>query len=161
MAKPSSSGKRQRWTSGAIVLIPLGDGSHGYGQMLVDPEYAFFDVRTTDEIAPEEVVRHPVLFRLWVMRSAHSQGRWVKVGNAAMSESLKKPVRRFNQDALKPEIIRLTYDGFDGPLGTIEDCEDLECAAIWDPEHVEDRLRDHFAGIPNKWVECLRPKSAR
>ena len=28
-------------------------------------------------------------------------------------------------------------------------------AAVWDPQHVEDRLRDHFAGLPNKWVQSL------
>lgn len=27
---------------------------------------------------------------------------------------------------------------------------------VWSPEHVEDRLRDHFAGRPNKWEESLR-----
>jgi len=37
-----------------------------------------------------------------------------------------------------------------------EECAGLEAAAVWEPEHVEDRLRDHFAGRPNKWVESLR-----
>ncbi|WP_448115483.1 hypothetical protein [Mesorhizobium amorphae] len=31
----------------------------------------------------------------------------------------------------------------------------LECAAVWDPEHVVDRLRDPADGRPNKWVERL------
>jgi hypothetical protein len=27
---------------------------------------------------------------------------------------------------------------------------------VWAAEHVEDRLRDHYAGRPNQWVESLR-----
>jgi len=38
------------------------------------------------------------------------------------------------------------------------ECEGLERCAVWEPEHVEDRLRDHFAGKPNVWVESLRLK---
>lgn len=37
-----------------------------------------------------------------------------------------------------------------------QELEGLEVAAVWDPEHVEDRLRDHFSGRPNKWVESIR-----
>ncbi|WP_072022273.1 Imm26 family immunity protein [Zavarzinella formosa] len=150
--------KRQRWTRGAVVVIPLGDGFHAYGQMLDTPEYAFFDSRTTDEWPAEKAAARPVLFRLWVMGHAHSKGRWAKIGDAPVSAALQSPVRRFNQDALRPQDIRLTYDGCDGPLGTLADCEGLECAAVWDPEHVEDRLRAHYAGIPCQWTLSLRPK---
>jgi Immunity protein 26 len=150
--------KRQRWTYGAIVTVPLGEGYHSYAQMLGEPEYAFFDCRTRDEMSVEAIVACPVLFRLWVMRHAHSKGRWQKVGTAPVSAPLQERVLRYNQDALRPQDIRLTYDGCSGPLGSLADCEGLECAAVWDPEHVEDRLRDHYAGVPNKWVLSLRPK---
>ena len=33
--------------------------------------------------------------------------------------------------------------------------------AVWEPAHVEDRLRDHYAGAPNKWVESLRPRGGQ
>ena len=156
--KDTSKTKRQKWKCGAVVKIRLGDWSHSYGQMLHEPEYAFFHIRTTDDIAAEDVVRNQLIFRLWVMRYAHSTGRWLKIGDAPVAPALQQPVLRFNQDPLKPEQIRLTYDGCEGPLGTIKDCENLECAAVWDPEHVEDRIRDHFAGVPNKWLLSLRPK---
>ncbi len=41
---------------------------------------------------------------------------------------------------------------------TTGECIGLEAAAVWEAEHVEDRLRDHFAGQLNKWVEQLRAK---
>jgi len=150
--------KRQRWTRGAVVEVPLSDGSHTYAQMLDDPEYAFFDCRSGDDLPAAACVLRPVLFRLWVMRSVHSTGRWPKVGVAPVSVALQIPVRRYNQDRLRPQDIRLTLDGSDGPLGTLADCDGLECAAVWDAEHVENRLRSHYAGVPCPWTLSLRPK---
>ena len=96
---------------------------------------------------------------LWVMKSAHSQGRWLKVGSSELSADLLSPVLRYNQDPIRPNLIRLTYDGCQGPSATVSDCDGLECAAVWSACHVEDRLRDHFSNRPNKWVISLRPKA--
>jgi hypothetical protein len=152
--------KRQQWACGAIVTVSLGDGYHSYAQMLESPEYAFFDCRTKDALPVEAVVARPVLFRLWVMRYAHSKGRWQKVGMATVAPALQQPVSRYIQDSIRPQEIRLYCDGRSGPLVSAADCADLECAAVWDPEHVEDRLRDHYAGVPNEWALSLRPKAA-
>jgi hypothetical protein len=152
------AGKRQRWTRGAVVVVPLGNGFHTYAQMLDDPEYAFFDCRTRDEVPASVAASRPVLFRLWVMAYAHTTGRWPKVGTAPVRTELQASVRRYNQDPLRPQDIRLTIDGCEGPLGSVADCEGLECAAVWDPEHVEDRLRSHYAGVPCEWTLSLRPK---
>jgi hypothetical protein len=152
------AGKRQRWSHGAVVVVPLGNGFHTYAQMLDDPEYAFFDCRTRKELLASIAAIHPVLFRLWVSGYAHTTGRWPKVGTAPVRAELQAPVRRYNQDALRPQDTRLTYDGCEGPLGSVADCEGLECAAVWDPEHVEDRLRSHYEGVPCEWTLSLRPK---
>ena len=139
-------------------MISLGDESFAFGQMLEFPEYAFFDLRRSSDTlpGPENVVTNPVLLRLWVMARAHSKGRWPKIGFAPITPELGKKVLRLKQDPLKPSSILLTYDGVSGQACDAEECRDYERAAVWDPEHVEDRLRDHFAGRPNKWVESLR-----
>lgn len=152
------TGTRQRWTPGAVVIVPLGDGEHTYAQMLVDPEYAFFEGRTREDLSAAEAASRPVLFRLWVTAAAHSTGRWRKIGKAPAAEELQSPVPRYTQDPLRPQDIRLTYDGFNGPLVTAADCEGLECAAVWAPEHVEDRLRAHHAGVACKWTLSMWPK---
>ena len=127
--------------------------------MLDQPEYAFFEIRTQEDLGPSEAIEKPLLFRLWVTRYAHSKGRWRKVGDAPVADALCEPVQRFNQDPITKRI-RLTINGTDGPEGTIADCKGLECAAVWDPDHVEERLRDFFLGVPNKWEVRLRPKMA-
>jgi hypothetical protein len=35
----------------------------------------------------------------------------------------------------------------------LEDLVDLEVAAVWDPEHVEDRLQDHSPAIPTNGLK--------
>lgn len=145
----------QRWVRGAIVRIPLGENRFGAAQMLDLPEYAFFDTQASGDLTAAEIVQRPVLFRIWVHRKSYSQGRWQKIGTAPVSEVLDQPVERFNQDPLAPSQIAIHFGRQVRP-GTPEECEALERAAVWEPEHVEDRLRDHYANRPNKWVESLR-----
>lgn len=141
-----------------MVRVRLDNGLFAYGQMLNEPEYAFFDIRDSGAAEATLVAKQSVIFRLWVMRNAHGSGRWEKIGNALLQAPLESPVLRFNQDSLNPTKIRLGEDGVAGRLVTPEECEQYECAAVWDANHVEDRLRDHFEGRSNVWVESLRPK---
>jgi hypothetical protein len=150
----------QRWTDGAIVSIPIGSGQHVLGQMLKFPEYAVFgDVRSDAETAPTDadLARSRLIFRVWVDRSSFSRGRWLKVGKAPIGEALAAPVARFNQDPLQPSVVVL-HIGQDRVPTTVSECLSLnvERAAVWSAEHVEDRVRDYLAGRPNRWVELLR-----
>jgi hypothetical protein len=147
--------KRQRRTLGAIVQIALGDGRNCYAQTLEEPEFVFFDLCTPTAPDLNSIIVTPILFRVWVMSHAVTSGKWPKLGVAAIREDLARPVPRFIQDALNPSRFEITLGGKSRPA-TPEECEVLERAAVWDPEHVEDRLRDHYAGRPNKWVESLR-----
>jgi hypothetical protein len=146
--------KYQKWALGAVVRIPLDDTRHCYGQLLRDVDVAVFDTLTTEEMAPEEVITRPVLFRVAVSRWAVTQVRWEKVGRAAVRGDLYRPIPKFVQDALHPERFSIYLGGEDRPASR-EECEGLECCAVWEPEHVEDRIRDHYAGVPCKWVRLL------
>src|SRR3954470_1687224 len=96
--QPKSTTVRQQWTTGAILRVPLGD-YHTYAWMLAEKfECAFLDARSTKALPIAEVAKRPVLFRLWVMRSAYGSGRWLKVGNAPVPDELLRPVGRFMYD---------------------------------------------------------------
>ena len=150
--------KRQRWKRGSIVRIPLDASWYAYAQMLDPPEYAFFEFRDAGTSEASVVATKPVLFRLWVMRRAHASGRWPKVGDAPLQVDLRRPVLRFNQDRSALDQIHLSEHGTGGRRVSLDECEGYECAAVWDASHVEDRLRDVFAGTVNKWAESLRPR---
>jgi len=134
--------KRQRWTEGAILNID----AHGYSfqaQMLKNPEMAFFNLSDTSK----------VLFRLWVHKSAYSHGRWRKIDVQKIPEILSQEVPRFKKDVISGKL-SIYRDGIETPA-KIEECLDIECAAIWDAEHIEDRLRDQIENRENKWLKSL------
>lgn len=158
--------RRQRLAEGAVVLVPLGDGTAAFGRCLVEPTVEFFDLRVAEDAVPEvaEVVGHPVLFTVWVMNSAITSGRWRKIGKAPLTtEERSRPEVRFRQDRISKTFSLYTTQGgvvTERPAGFSE-VEGFELAAVWSAEHVEDRLRDHFDGLPNKWVEMQKPKRDR
>ena len=74
-----------------------------------------------------------------------------------MEETLLVPQPHFIQDALNPRSFSIDERGAFRPA-TKEECIGLECAAVWDPTHAEDRIRDHYLGRKNKWLESLKIK---
>jgi hypothetical protein len=147
---------RQQWTTGAVARVPLGD-QHTYAWMLAKKfEWAFLDARSDADLPVAEVVNRPVLFRLWVMRSAYSSGRWLKVGTAVPPEELMRPVDSFMFDMISKQFAITTDGGASRRPASAAECSPLECGAVWSAEHVEDRLRDHYAGVPNKWLLSVR-----
>jgi hypothetical protein len=148
--------KRQQRTIGAIVQVSLGDGTHSYAITLPDADYAFFDCKCSTDLEVKEIISRPVLFRVAVYKSAVTKGRWQKVGKVpALPPELAQPMPKFIQDALCPDRFTIYLAGKTKPA-TLEECEGLERCAVWEAEHVEDRLRDHYAGVPNKWVRSLQ-----
>lgn len=133
----------QKWKTGAKLEVPLKSGIVVPAMMLNFPEIAFFDPDKTDK----------VLFRLWVHKSAWTQGRWKKVGNSSVPHELESQVPRFKQDPISGALT-IYLDEVESNASA-QDCEGLERAAVWEASHVEDRLEDFFAGKPNKWVESL------
>ena len=147
-----------RRREGDILRIDLGDGRHSYAQVAPEPVVVFFHGTCTADLPPESVARLPVLFRLWVMNHAVTRGRWPVVGRHSLAAENAVEPFFFKQDAISGRL-SLYHSSFadtnyERPA-SLADCQGLECAAVWEPEHVEDRLRDHFAGLPNRWAESL------
>jgi len=149
--------KRQKRVPGDIVRINLSDGHHTYARVLPDASFAFYDSRVKEDLSVEAIIKLPILFQLGVMDYAVTRGFWPVVGNIPLEPELLIPLPKFIQDPLKPTSFSIYFDGEIKPAPR-KQCEGLESCAVWDPEHVEDRLRDHFAGHPNNWVESLRIK---
>ena len=149
--------KKQQRTVGAVLAVPLGDGTTCYAITLPEVDFAFFDVRTNDASPQPNLLDSTLLFRVAVHKSAWVNGRWLKVGKVALPAHLRSPQPTFMQDALDLRQFQIYVGGSIRPAAR-EECEGLERTAVWDPEHVESRLRDQYAGIPNKWVESLRIK---
>lgn len=150
--------KIARWKAGNVVKIPLDGEIFGYGLLLDFPLIAFFDLRTRqDEILSSESFKNAsILFKIWVMKQAVTTGRWQKVDCLPIPDEHLRPPDFFKQDIMNGKL-SIYRDEADIPA-TYDQCVHLEAAAVWEAEHVEDRLRDHFNGKPNIWRESLRPK---
>lgn len=151
--------------SGRVVRIDLGDGRCGYGRQLSGVIVEFYDrVGVEGEVTDLlELVAEPVAFRIWVMSSAFRRDGWDLLDVVTLDEDETTRIHRFaKQDPITGRISIYWSDPVSGAFGeraaTFPECRDLETAAVWSGEHVEDRLRDHFDGRPNKWVDSLRLK---
>ena len=121
------------------------------------PLVAFLDHSFVTGSAPaaETLIWHTVLFRIWVMRKALTCGQWPRIGRVDVPAELTSRPWFFKQDPIS-KALSLTRTGAEEIPATLESIAGLECAAVWSANHVEDRLRDHFAGRPNKWVKSSR-----
>jgi len=150
-------GRKQK--RGDIVRIDLGNGKQFHAVALTHPLFAFLDGASEREEPVHDVRDRAVLFKLWVMDSAAKSGRWPIVGKVdPPTVSALDGVVFFKQDRISGRIS--AYDAIanaESPL-SFEEADRLECAAVWSPEHVEDRLRDHLNGISNKWWASMRPQ---
>ena len=155
---------RQR-EAGRVVRIPLGDGFVGWGRQLRSGSvrvefYDRFDAEAdAEQVDPHEVVGSEVAFTVSVMdRAFRRTSSWMLLDVVPLSQQEQAEVyRSFKQDPLG--ALSIYWEKPDGSWGedkaTRAQCAGLERSAVWDPEHVEDRLRDHRAGRPNKWAESL------
>lgn len=151
---------------GRVVRIDLGEQRCAYGRQLMSVTVEFYGRlgspgESIDLIA---LVAAPVAFRIWVMDSAFRRSSgWELLDVVSLTRKEQAEVRRYaKQNPLTGDISIVWTDPASGTYhetpATMEECQGLELAAVWSAEHVEDRLRDHFDGRPNKWVESVRLK---
>ncbi len=139
---------RQNWNTGDVLEIQLPDGGSSTCQMLVEPEFAFFSPNDASQL----------LFRLWVHKTAYNSGRWEKIENSVVPPELGSEIPRFKQDPINGTL-SIYQNGKERPA-TEEECQELERAAVWEANHVEERIADHLQGKENKWVKSLVLKPA-
>lgn len=150
---------RQTVTIGSMVEIQLEEHLFAYGQIVSRSEVAFFEPigsRLDAKLLAEKPLK--VLFVIAVMKSAITSGRWVKVSKSAIAQALLQPRDYFIVDAISGHVFLYRNDTGVMRPGSMAEAYELECAAGWSAEHVEDRLRDHFYGVKNVWVESLRAR---
>lgn len=144
---------RQQRTIGGVLKIELGDGYHTYARILPDAAYAFYDSRTQKDITDlNDIANKPILFITGVYNDAVTSGRWKKLGSLPLEESLRVPPPAFIQDPIDPNVFRIYHNGQIRPVDK-EECLGLERASVWEPEDIEERIRNHYAGEPNIHLE--------
>lgn len=168
-APPPAVGKaRRNRAPGRVVRVPLDEGRCGYGRQLLGSNVEFYDRLGSPGEAVDllELVATPRLFTVCVTDSAFRRtSGWELLDVVSLTEDEQAVVyRRFRRDPAGRCLTICRSDPAAGTYGerpaTLEEVAGLETAAVWSSPHVADRLRDHFDGRPNIWVESRRADRA-
>lgn len=149
--------RRRNWEPGNVVLVTLPNEKHCYGRVLDLYVIGFYGLQSDEVLPVADVITCEVIFKIWVMRYSISRRHWSVLGRIPLEEALQVRPKFFKQDLITGALTT-TYDATEETPAMREECEHLERLAVWDPQHVESRLRDYFAGVPNGFVEQQRPK---
>jgi len=153
--------KRQRIIEGSILEINIENQYFVYAQILKKGlGYAFFDFKSFEKLIDISILnKAKVIFIVMVYNDVITKGIWVKIGKLDIRDELKELPMQFIQDSQNPSNFEI-YNPNTGEISkaTKEQCLGLECTAVWEANHVEDRIRDYFNSIPNIWVEQLNIK---
>lgn len=141
---------------GSFVAIPI-DGELGFGRVIRKANLACYDIKAATVLSLEEIARAPVLFVVGVHYDAFTSGRWRNIGKKPLEPEFERPVKFFRQDVVTGDVDIYQEGKFFAH--TDEDLTQMECLASWDLHHVESRLRNHFAGLPDPNTESLRYKT--
>lgn len=141
---------------GTIIQIDLTETEHTYARALKHPFIAVYDARTTEQMAPREIVSRPVLFVVSVYDRALN--RWKSIGKAPLDPDELPIPDQFIQDILNPADCRIIDADGVTRNATSQECIGLEAAAVWDAEQLVGRIRDHYTGLKNVFLESLSLK---
>lgn len=139
------------------MKIDLKNGYYNYAQ-IVENSIAFFDIYTKDPELEDLgiLLEKLVLFILEVYRDVISTRLWLKVGKLPIREDLKILPMQCIQDGLDETQFEL-YNPNTGEV-TKATGEELETCVVWEAHAVEERIIDHYNGVPIFWVEALKIK---
>lgn len=147
--------KKQRITVGSILEIYIEKEYYTYAQILGKAGYAFFDYKTSDKLNDYSILLDkPILFITSVYNDVITQGHWLKVGNLEIRKDLQEQPMQFIQDAMHPDRFEF-YDPNTGESrpASKEQIKGLERASVWEANHIEDRIRDYYNGVPCVWLK--------
>ncbi len=144
---------RKNREPGRIVRVPVGEGLYGFGRQLTG-EVEFYDLFLPEDETPDllSLPSQRVLFRVFVMAYAFKRtGNWQLLDVVTLTEAEAGHVSRtWKHDPISGQLSIYWSGPGAGMWGedpaTPEECVGLEQCAVWDPEHVQERLRAHLAG---------------
>ena len=147
--------KKQKEISGGIVKIKFNESCHTYGRILNYGDVALYDYKTNHEITDlVEIIKRPIIYKMIVNDAAVKHGRWPIIGVVPLEEELKN-TKYYLEEIGRPDLCKIIENGkirFNVPKA---EGIGLEVGAVWDPIHVEEFLRDHYAGRENMSLKMI------
>ena len=122
------------------------DEHFAFGRVLPDT-WAFYDyvIGKEDDVDLKEIILKPIAFKIWVAEFSLKKKVWEVIGNIPLSDDLKRKIYFYKQDPINNRVWK-TITGEEELPVTVNECLEFEVAAVWDPEHVAERLNYLFSG---------------
>lgn len=77
----------RRPPEGTVLVIPLGDGTYGFGQVAVGG-YAYFDLRSQNILSVDEIIASPIAFAVRTSEGVAKAAGWLHLGVATLKGRL-------------------------------------------------------------------------
>ncbi|MFF5981431.1 hypothetical protein ACFY78_21530 [Streptomyces olindensis] len=148
-----------RFSPGGVLRVPAGGARSAYALMLgVRPYVAFFADEQIELVGFPGVPEMNPLFVIAVHNKAYSRGRWGPILHRINTDALPDVPSFFRQNVLNFQDCGITDAFGQVRQATPEECIGLERSAVWEAEHVEQRISDLYSGRPNLFVESMKVK---
>ncbi|WP_423735638.1 Imm26 family immunity protein [Chitinophaga caseinilytica] len=142
---------------GTVFCIPLEENLFAYARQITSALFECFDFFGNQKVDATVVAQQPVLFTLSVHKYVHTDSKWEPIGEVPVPENYPMPLF-FHQDIGNEDICHLVDTKGNRTYVPRAACVGYERRAVWDYEHVESRLIDHYHNRENKWEKLLRVK---
>jgi hypothetical protein len=141
--------KRQKEIPGGIVKIEFDNPYHTYGRILNYHDVALYDFKTDQDVTDlSEIVKRPIIYKMIVNEGGVKYGKWPIIGVLPLERELQTS-KYYLEEIGRPDLCKIIENGNIRYNVPKEEGIGLEVGAVWDPIHVEEFLRDHYAGKEN------------
>lgn len=147
--------KKQKEIPGGIVKIKFDESYHTYGRILKYHDVALYDCKTVQEITDLiEIVKRPIIYKMIVNVDGVKYGRWPIIGVMQLEKQLQNS-KYYLEEIGRPDLCKIIENGEIRYNVPKHEGIGLEVGAVWDPTHVEEFLRDYYAGRENNSLKTI------
>jgi hypothetical protein len=139
-----------KFKEGDFFKVPLKNDRFAFGRVLKNTWGFFNYISESSEADIQELIKGGYAFKVWVSDFALKKGLWEIFDNKSLTDAESQKDYFYKQDKINNKVWKTLTGAEEEPV-TLEECERLELAAVYDPEHVLERLEYYFSeeGDPN------------
>ena len=140
-----------RWKEGLFVKVLINQNTFSYARLLTFPLVIFYKGKFKEEQTTKKIASLDILFKVWCHKSVRSIME--KVEYKELEPKLKEPVKFYKKDLITKKLF--IYENNKQYPATREQIKNLECAAVWEKEHILERLNAELEGKESKYKKDL------
>ena len=149
-----TTNRKQKVVVGGVFEIQIDNEYFVYGQILPHSECAIFDYKSVKPLVDVGLLnKAQLMFVVGFYNYIIRDRIWPVVGKLPIREDLQSPPPYYIYDKATNKFN--LYDNKTGLTkpATKEEVKGLECAAVWDANHIVDRIRSHYLNVPCVWLK--------